>query len=161
MDRTLINRYPLSRQLVPVFCTALALAIFLIGCSAGVVPPPSRTPLSTRQTGVTTDSPTPTPTADPLPNDIAVYPGAQLVLAQRIATGTLYFYRSTATLQAVTTFYINQMPREGWTQTSAALNGAQGSYLDYVKGNRSVMLSIVPDPLAPAQTDISMTLSMS
>lgn len=160
MDRTLRNRHLLNRHLALLFCSILALAIVLVGCGTVVVPPPSKTPLSTRQTA-TTDTPTPIPTADPLPSDIVVYPGAQLVLAQRIANGTLYYYRSTANLQAVTTFYINQMPRQGWTQTSAALNGSQGSFLVYAKGARSVTLNIVPDPIVPAQTDISITLSNS
>jgi hypothetical protein len=160
MDRTLINRYLLNRYLASLFCIALALAIFLVGCGTAYVPPITRTPLSTRQTAAT-DSPTPIPTADPLPNDIVVYPGAQPVLAQRITSGTLYYYRSTANLQAVTTFYVNQMPRQGWTQTSAALNGSQGNYLAYSKGTRSVTLYIVPDPIVPAQTDISITVSNS
>lgn len=156
MDRILINR-----QLALLFCIALVLAIFLVSCGTAPLLPNSKTPLSTRQTAATTDTPTPIPTADPLPNDIVVYPGAQFVLAQRITSGTFYYYRSTATLQAVTTFYINQMPRQGWTQTSAALNGSQGNYLGYSKGNRSVTLNIVSDPIAPAQTDISITVSNS
>lgn len=155
MDKYLLNRY-----LASLCCIALALALFLIGCGTGPIPPISKTPPSTRQTAAT-DTPTPIPTADPLPNDIVVYPGAQLVLAQRIASGTLYYYRSTANLQAVTTFYMNQMPRQGWTQTSAALNGSQGTYLVYSKGNRSVTLYIASDPIVPAQTDISITLSNS
>jgi hypothetical protein len=142
-----------------ILCIGLAIAIFLVGCGGSPVPVTSKTPLPTNQTTVPTASPTPTSTPDPLPADVVVYPGAQLVVAQRITTGTLYFYRSTAALQAVTTFYIDQMPKHGWTQESAELNGSQGNFLVYIKDTRSVILNIVPDPITPAQTDISVTLS--
>ncbi len=142
-----------------IFLFAVALAIFLVGCGAAPNTVTTRTPPPTIPTMMPTDSPTPIPTAGPLPADIVVYPGAQLVLAQRITTGTLYFYRSTAALKTVTDFYIDQMPKKGWTQASATLNGAQGNYLIFIKDTRSVALNIVADPITSAQTDISITLS--
>lgn len=142
-----------------IFLFAVALAIFLVGCGAAQNAGTIQTPPPTTPTMMPTVSPTPIPTAGPLPADIVVYPGAQLVVAQRITTGTLYFYRSTAALKTVTDFYIDQMPKKGWTQASAALNGAQGNYLVFIKDTRSVTLNIVSDPITPAQTDISVTLS--
>jgi hypothetical protein len=144
-----------------IFMFTLALAIFLVGCGGAASSVTGQTPLPTMPTITPTVSPTPIPTAGPLPSDIVVYPGAQLVIAQRITTGTLYFYRSTATLKTVTDFYIDQMPKKGWTQASTALNGAQGNYLVFIKDSRSVAVNIVSDPITPAQTDISITLSDS
>jgi hypothetical protein len=132
--------------------------LFLVGCG-GSAATMEGTPQPIFLTPTPTSTPTPLPTAVPLPNDIVVYPGAQLVVSQPITTGTLYFYRSSAALQAVTTFYMEQMPQKGWTQTSAQLNGTQGNFLVYMKGSRSVKLNIVPDPLTQAQTDITVTAS--
>lgn len=142
-----------------IFLCAIALALLLAGCGAAQNSVTTQTPLSTITTVPATSSPTPIPTADPLPSDIVVYPGAHLVVAQRITTGTLYFYRSTAAIDRVTMFYMDQMPKQGWAQGSAELNGAQGNYLVYIKDTRSVTLNIVSDPITSAQTDISVTLS--
>ncbi|HEY7349176.1 MAG TPA: hypothetical protein VH599_12760 [Ktedonobacterales bacterium] len=150
----------MDRYLPRILLISIALTLFLISCGgeqpSGLArtPPPSGRPTAT-------DSPSPTPTAGPLPADIVVYPDAQLVVAQRITTGILYFYRSTATLDAVTKFYLDQMPKHGWTQASAELNGAKGSFLVYIKDTRSVSVNIVSDPIATAQTDISITLGNS
>lgn len=142
-----------------IFCLSLVLALVLIGCGGNQPSVTNRTTIPTNQTPTPTSQPTPIPTAEPLPNDIVVYPGAQLVLAQRTTVGTLYSYISTASLDTVTRFYTDQMPAKGWTQASAELNGAEGSYLVYIKENRSVMVNIVPDLIKPNQTDISITLS--
>lgn len=141
------------------FCLSLALAILLISCGGNQPNTTNQTPTLVNRTPTPTSQPTPIPTAEPLPEDIVVYPGAQLVLAQRTTVGTLYSYISTASLDSVTHFYMDQMPRHGWTQASAELNGAEGSYLIYIKENRSVMVNIVPDLIKPNQTDISVTLS--
>ncbi len=154
-------RRPMNTYLPRIALLSLVLAIFLAGCGGTQPPVTDQTPAPTKPATVPTTSPTPVPTADPLPSDIVVYPRAQLVVAQRITTGTLYFYRSTASLQAVTSFYLEQMPRRGWTQESADLNGKQGNSLVYAKDTRSVVLNIVSDPITPAQTDISITLSNS
>jgi hypothetical protein len=142
-----------------IFCFSLALAIILIGCGSSQPNGTDATPTLIIQTPTPTRPPTPVPTAEPLPEDIVVYPGAQLVLAQRTTVGTLYSYISTASLDTVTHFYMDQMPKNDWTQTSAELNGSEGSYLIYTKENRSVMVNIVPDLIKPNQTDISVTLS--
>ena len=139
----------------------IVLALFLVGCGGSPAPVSTKTTLPTNQSPTATGTPTPVPTAAPLPDDIVVYPGAQLVVAQRITTGTLYFYRSSASLNGVTTYYMDQMPQKGWTLASQELNGSQGNFLVYIKDTRSVMLNIVPDPITPAQTDITITLSNS
>ncbi len=137
----------------------LPLALFLVGCGGAAATTTVGTSQPIILTPTPTGTPTAIPTAVPLPDDIAVYPGAQLVVSQPITTGTLYFYRSSAALESVTTFYMDQMPQKGWTQTSAQLNGRQGNFLVYMKGARSVRLNIVPDPLTQAQTDITVTTS--
>jgi hypothetical protein len=149
----------MNSYLPRMLCISIALAIFLAGCGADQVAVNTQPAQSVSASPTQADSPTPVPTPGPLPSDIVVYPGAQLVVSQRITTGILYFYRSSAPLEAVTSFYTDQMPRQGWTQASAELNGNQGNFLVYIKDTRSVMLNIVPDPVTPGQTDISITLS--
>src|ERR1051326_2731999 len=102
----------------------IVLAFFLVGCGGSPAPVSTKTTLPTNQPPTATSTPTPVPTAAPLPDDIVVYPGAQLVVAQRITTGTLYFYRSSAALNGVTNYYMDQMPNKGWTLASKELNGS-------------------------------------
>lgn len=106
-------------------------------------------------------TPTAISTPGPLPADIPVYTGAQLVLAQYIATGALYFYRVTDGTPTVYNFYLAQMPRQGWQQTTAEQNGSQGMYLVYTKDTRNITMNIVPDPTIAGNTDISMILAKS
>ncbi len=145
--------------LVRAVFIGLALALFLVGC--GTTPVISNTATTTRQTTPPPNSLTPTPSPGPLPTDIVVYPGAQLVVEQRITTGILYFYQVMAVTDTVTAFYTDQMPKQGWTQQSAEQDSAHGTFLVYTKDTRSVMLNIVSDPITAAQTDISITLSDS
>ena len=151
----------MNKYVPHILCMSIILTLFLAGCGGSPAPVSTKTTLPTNQTPTPTSSPTPVPTAEPLPDDIVVYPGAQLVVAQRITTGTLYFYRSSASLNGVTAYYMDQMPNKGWKEASADLNGSQGNFLVYIKDSRSVMLNIVPDPITPAQTDITITLSDS
>lgn len=140
-----------------ILLLSLTLLIFLMGCG-GLNPVTTRTPTSQLPTTIT--SPTPVPTVGPLPADIVVYPGAQLVVSQRITTGILYFYQSTASIDAITSFYMDQMPKQGWTQASVDLS-PQGNFLVYTKDTRSVQVNIVADLTTPSETDISITLSNS
>ncbi len=149
----------MNRYMPRLALMSIIFAVLLVGCGGAAAPTTTTTPPSTYQTPTPISTPTPIPTAGPLPGDIVVYPGAQLVVSQPITTGTLYFYRSSAALGDVTTFYMDQMPQKGWTQTSAQLNGNQGNFLVYVKENRSVQLNIIPDPITQDQTDITVTIS--
>lgn len=139
----------------------LAFALVLSGCGSAAAP---GIPTQISSTVGSTPSRTPTAisTPGPLPNDIPVYTGAQLVLAQYIATGALYFYRVMDATQTVSDFYLDQMPQQGWKQTTAQQNGSEGMYLVYTKaGIRSVTMNIVPDPTIAGNTDISMILANS
>ena len=138
---------------------SLALAVFLGGCG-GSASTPNPTPTSGGQTVTPPGSPTATATPGPLPSDIPVYPKAQLLVTQYIATGILYYYVVIAPVKDVATFYKNQMPSMGWTQESAE-ESQQGNLYVYTKDTRSVMLSLAPDPNMTAETDISITLSNS
>jgi hypothetical protein len=144
--------------LIRMLGISIALAIFLAGCGGSQPDGGIRTPTSQLPTTIT--SPTPVPTVGPLPADIVVYPGAKLVVSQRITTGILYFYQSMASINAVTSFYMDQMPRQGWNQASVDLS-PQGNFLVYTKDTRSVQINIVADLTTPAQTDITITLSNS
>src|SRR5262249_1105184 len=96
----IVWRQSMNHYLKRLLFITIVLAIFLIGC--GEAPNNvANTPTPANQTPTATPTPTPIPTAEPLPADIVVYPGAQLVVSQRITTGTLYFYRSPAALQDV------------------------------------------------------------
>jgi hypothetical protein len=139
----------------------LAFALVLSGCGSSAAP---NLPIQISSTVGSAPSRTPTAisTPGPLPNDIPVYAGAQLVLAQYIATGALYFYRVVDATQTVSDFYLDQMPMQGWTQTTAQQNGSEGMYLVYTKaGIRSITMNIVPDPTIAGNTDISMILANS
>lgn len=150
----------MSNRTVCAMILGLAFALVWSGCGSSSVPP------VVTHTSPTVDSaPSRTPTAistpGPLPNDIPVYTGAQLVLAQYIATGALYFYRVMEATQTVSNFYLDQMPRQGWQQATAEQNGSQGMYLVYTKDTRSITMNIVPDPTIAGNTDISMILANS
>lgn len=138
----------------------LALVLFLAGCGGGAAPVTSKTSTPGGLATSVPNSPTPTAQPGPLPADIPVYPGAQLLVSQYITTGILYYYTAIAPLQSVTNFYTEQMPGQGWTQESAE-DGSQGSLYIYTKDTRSVMLSLAPDPNMATKTDISITLSNS
>lgn len=139
---------------------SLALAVFLAGCG-GSPTSTSSTPSPTSGLTITPPgSPTATITPGPLPSDIPVYPKAQLLVTQYIATGVLYYYVVIAPLGDVASFFTSQMPGKGWTQQSKE-EGSQGNLYVYTKDTRSVMLSVAPDPNMTAETDISITLSNS
>jgi len=158
-DQELLGGVLMNIALARVVFIGLALALFLFGCGSNPVISTTATPI--RQATLPPTSPTPTTPPGPLPTDIVVYPGAQLVVEQRIATGILYFYRVMAATDTVTAFYTDQMPKQGWTQQSEEQDNAHGTFLVYTKDTRSVMLNIVPDPIMATQTDISITLSNS
>src|SRR5262249_12069932 len=122
----------------------LTLALLLSGCggssSSTVLPKNSPTADSAPST-----TPTAIKTPGPLPNDIPVYTGAQLVLAQFITTGALYFYRVIDSTPAVYNYYLDQMPKHGWKQVTSQKNGSEGMYLVYTKDSRTITMNIVPD----------------
>lgn len=149
----------MRNRTVCAIALGLVLALSVSGCGSA-----APTVLNQRSPSVgSAPSMTPTTisTPGPLPNDIPVYAGAQLVLAQYIATGALYFYRVTDGTPNVYNFYLDQMPRQGWQKTTAEQNGSQGMYLVYTKDTRNITMNIVPDPTIAGNTDISMILAKS
>jgi hypothetical protein len=148
----------MRNRTVCAIALGLVLALSVSGCGSSLAP----TVLNQRSPSVgSAPSMTPTTisTPGPLPNDIPVYAGAQLVLAQYIATGALYFYRVTDGTPSVYNFYLDQMPRQGWQQATAEQNGSQGMYLVFTKDTRNITMNIVPDPTIAGTTDISMILA--
>ncbi len=144
-----------------IMLLVLVMALPLAGCGAASTSTDHPTGGPSPGQNTPTITPTPISTPGPLPDDIPVYNGAQLLVAQYITTGTLYFYRVTAQPQEVSDFYLSRMPAQGWVQKSAEQNGDQGIYLVYTKGARSVTMNIVSDPMIAADTDISIILSNS
>ncbi len=95
-------------------------------------------------TTVTLPRPTATPTQPPnggLPDDIPLYPGAQLVAAP--ASGQSSF-QVTASLEMVSSFYQQQMPQQGWKVTQMQDNGSDGVILAFSKDTRVAHIVISP-----------------
>lgn len=138
----------------------LLVAFLLAGCGGSTVPSTNNVILPT-QNSVPSTTPTAISTPGPMPGDIPVYHGARLLVAQYITTGILYFYQVTDSPQTVSQFYLAQMPQDGWQQETVEQKGAQGAYLVYAKGARSVTMNVAPDPMIAADTDISIILANS
>ena len=87
-------------------------------------------------------SPTPTqPVSSGLPSDIPIYPGAQLAGNPSAGQAT---FQAPASQEAVSTFYQQQMPQQGWKAGQVQDNGADGIFLTFTKDTRTVHISISP-----------------
>ena len=118
-----------------VFAIALSSAMLLLALSACGDTPSSSYVVPTL---------TPTPThqvSSGLPNDIPIYPGAQLSGKPSADQAT---FQAPADQQTVSAFYQQQMPQEGWTTGEIEDNGADGIILTFTKDTRTVHLSISP-----------------
>ena len=145
-------------RMVRCIALGLTLACLLAGCGGSVVPP-TATRTSPTQGSAPSGTPAPISTPAPLPGDIPVYPGAHLLVAQDISTGTLYFYQAVDSPAPVIQFYLAQMPKNGWQQQTAEPNGPEGMYLVYTKEDQSITMNIVPDQARGSDTDISIILA--
>jgi hypothetical protein len=152
----------MKSSIARLIALGLTAAFLLVGCgsSASSI---TNTGTSIRSTLGSAPSTTPTAisTPGPMPDDIPVYQGSRLLVAQYITTGTLYFYQVADAPAPVSQFYLAQMPQNGWQQETAEQAGEQGVSLVYTKDDRSVTMNIVPDPMIAADTDISIILANS
>jgi hypothetical protein len=104
----------------------------------------------------TTLSPTPTFSSG-LPDDIPIYPGAQLLGTP--APGQASF-QMPGSPQAISSFYQSQMPAHGWKTEQVQDNGADGILLTFRQAGQSAHFVIAPGA-EPRQTTVLITVSTS
>ena len=98
---------------------------------------------------------TPTqPVSSGLPSDIPIYPGAQLAGSPSAGQAT---FQAPASQQAVSTFYQQQMPQQGWKAGQIQDNGADGIFLTFTKDTRTAHISISPG-IAQNQSTLLITV---
>ena len=87
-------------------------------------------------------TPTPSrPVSSGLPGDIPIYPGAQLAGNPSASQAT---FQAPANQEAISTFYQQQMPQQGWKAGQIVDNGADGIFLTFTKDTRTVHINISP-----------------
>lgn len=97
-----------------------------------------------------------TPSANTgLPNDIPIYPGAQLV--GTTAPGQASF-QMPGSPQAISSYYQTEMPKHGWKIDQVQDNGADGILLAFSKAGRTAHFAIAPGASA-RQTTVLITVS--
>ncbi len=122
-----------------------ALLLALAGCGSDTTTPSA-------------SSLTPTPSASTgLPNDIPIYPGAQLVGTP--APGQASF-QMPGSPQAISSYYQSQMPQHGWKTDQVQDNGADGILLAFSKDTRTAHFAIAPGAQA-RQTTVLITVATS
>lgn len=95
-----------------------------------------------------------------LPSDIPAYTGAQLRVSENANGYELFGYCTSASPNAVMSFYTSQLPTNGWQQiTTSSVQFVQ--QLLAVNGNTHLALSVEPDPTQSGETDIIIQLSNS
>jgi hypothetical protein len=126
-------------------CLALTLLAFA-GCGSDTTTATSSTPIK------------PTPSASSgLPDDIPIYPGAQLVGTP--ASGQASF-QVPGSPQAISSYYQAQMPEHGWKTDQVQDNGADGILLAFSKTGRTAHFVIAPGAQAQ-QTTVLITVTTS
>jgi hypothetical protein len=129
----------------PLICLLAFTLLTLAGCGSD---------------GTATTSTTPPITSTPsagtgLPDDIPIYPGAQLVGTP--APGQASF-QMPGSSQAISSYYQSQMPEHGWKTDQVQDNGTDGILLAFSKGGRVAHFAIAPGASAQ-QTTVLITVS--
>ena len=107
-------------------------------------------------TATTAPTTRPTPSVNTgLPDDIPLYPGAQLVGST--APGQVSF-QMPGSPQAISSYYQNEMPKHGWKTDQVQDNGADGILLAFSKAGRIAHFAIAPGASA-RQTTVLITVS--
>jgi hypothetical protein len=100
-------------------------------------------------------TPTPTrPASSGLPSDVPIYPGAQLIGKPSANQAT---FQAPADQETVSSFYQQQMPRQGWKTGQVQDNGADGIFLTFTKDTRTIHVTISPGN-TPNQSTLIITL---
>ncbi|HEY7126200.1 MAG TPA: hypothetical protein VH540_19815 [Ktedonobacterales bacterium] len=133
------------RVLALISCLIAFMLLVLSGCGSA-------------NTATTAPTTRPTPSVNTgLPDDIPLYPGAQLV--GTTAPGQASF-QMPGSPQAISSYYQAQMPEHGWKTDQVQDNGADGILLAFSKPGRIAHFAIAPGTSAQ-QTTVLITVSTS
>ena len=92
-----------------------------------------------------------------LPSDIPVYPGAQFIGNPSASQAS---FQAPATQEAISTFYQQQMPQNGWKTLQVQDNGQDGIILTFSKDTRTAHIVIAPG-IGTNQASVLITITTS
>ena len=135
-----------NRRIFTLFMFLIAFALLVLsGCGGD-------------NTATTAPTTKPSPSVNTgLPDDIPLYPGAQLVGSP--APGQASF-QMPGSPQAISSYYQSEMPKQGWKTDQVQDNGADGILLAFSKAGRTAHFAIAPGASA-RQTTVLITVSTS
>src|SRR5579885_372506 len=124
-----------SSFIVLILSSALALCLLALGgcggesSSSGALPPLTVTQTATQ------------PARGGLPGDIPIYPGARFIGNPSSSQAS---FQAPATQEALSTYYQQQMPQNGWTTVQVQDHGQDGIILTFTKDTRTAHIVIAP-----------------
>jgi ABC-type phosphate transport system substrate-binding protein len=123
-----------SSLIILILSSVLALCLLTLGgcggaSSSGALPPLTLTPTATQ------------PARGGLPGDIPIYPGARFIGNPSSSQAS---FQAPATQEALSTYYQQQMPQNGWTTVQVQDHGQDGIILTFTKDTRTAHIVIAP-----------------
>jgi ABC-type phosphate transport system substrate-binding protein len=139
-----------SSLIVLILSSLLALCLLTLGgcgggSSSGALPPLTLTPTATQ------------PARGGLPSDIPIYPGARFIGNPSASQAS---FQAPATQEALSTYYQQQMPQNGWTTVQVQDNGQDGIILTFTKDTRTAHIVIAPG-IGTNQASVLITITTS
>ena len=140
-----------SSLIVLILNSLLALGLLTLGgcgggnSSSGALPPLSVTATPTR------------PAHGGLPSDIPIYPGAQFIGNPSASQAS---FQAPATQEALSAYYQQQMPQNGWKTLQVQDNGQDGIILTFSKDTRTAHIVIAPG-IGTNQASVLITITSS
>lgn len=140
-----------SSLIVLILGSLLTLCLLTLdGCGGGSNATGALPPLTL------TATPT-TPVHSGLPSDIPIYPGAQFIGNPSASQAS---FQAPATQEALSTFYQQQMPQNGWQTLQVQDHGQDGIILTFSKDTRTAHIVIAPG-IGTNQASVLITITSS
>lgn len=140
-----------SSRIVLILNSLLALGLLTLGgCDGGTSSSGPPSPLSVTATATQ-------PARGGLPSDIPIYPGAKFIGNPSASQAS---FQAPATQEALSTFYQQQMPQNGWKTLQVQDNGQDGIILTFSKDTRTAHIVIAPG-IGTNQASVLITITNS
>lgn len=78
------------------------------------------------------------------PDDIAIFPGMQIIAASVMPQGHMVHAQTSATLDEIADFYTAQMTADGWVDTTSDVQPPAMRSLIFEKGERRAGVTLIP-----------------
>lgn len=162
------------RLVVGALALSLSLCAMLTACASGSAATPPAAPTTIAAATLTPGGP-PTPTSTPLPGagnlagatDICASPinvattlpaeippyNAQLRIAQSNNGDSVYGYCASASVDAIATFYTEQLPGKGWRNIQTFTNNATRNLIA-TRGGENLTITVSPDVMQSGKADL-------